>query len=145
MGWAMSKIEWTDVSWNPVRGCSRVSEGCRHCYAERQAMRFRGSGKPFENVVDEYGWTGKVELIEHKLEEPLHWRKPRRIFVNSMSDLFHEALSFDDISRVYGVMQQANWHTYQILTKRERRLYEFTAWLRWQPWALRSSLLFLSL
>lgn len=103
----MSSIEWTDRTWNPVRGCSRVSEGCRHCYAERMAARYSGPGLPFEgfarrgvvamSTTADAGkkytrWTGRVELIPEKLDEPLHWRKPARVFVNSMSDLFHEAL-----------------------------------------------------
>jgi protein gp37 len=105
----MSSIEWTDATWNPVRGCSRVSSGCKNCYAERIAVRFSGPGQPCEGFADvpagrrhsESGaatcgvrghWTGRVELIPEKLDEPLRWRKPRRVFVNSMSDLFHEAL-----------------------------------------------------
>src|SRR3990170_2369205 len=96
----MTKIEWTDSTWNPVRGCTRVSEGCRNCYAERIAARFSGPGQRYQGFArmtpsDGARWTGKVELIPDKLEEPLHWRKPRRIFVNSMSDLFHETLAAD--------------------------------------------------
>jgi protein gp37 len=122
-------IEWTDETWNPIRGCSRVSEECLHCYAEIQATKFGTSTGPFQGfaILTNSGprWTGQVELIEHKLEEPLRWRKPRRIFVNSMSDLFHEQLSEEDIAKVFAVMHRADWHTYQILTKRARRM----AWI----------------
>lgn len=121
-------IEWTDATWNPVRGCTRVSEGCRNCYAERQAarnlpgMRSPTTGESFATMT-EHGprWTGAVELIPEKLSEPLRWRKPRRIFVNSMSDLFHEALGVESIAQVFAVMLDANWHTFQVLTKRPER------------------------
>ena len=107
-----SKIEWTDATWNPVRGCSRVSEGCRNCYAERMEARTPyGSAAPSTDekfaILWQFSgprWTGKVELIESKLDEPLHWKKPRRIFVNSMSDLFHESLLDEAIDRVFAVM-----------------------------------------
>ena len=136
----MTSIEWTDCTWNPVRGCSRVSEGCRNCYAERTAARFSGGDigddsedrlhGAFEGFAimksDGPHWTGKVELIESKLEEPLHWKKPRRVFVNSMSDLFHESLPDDAIDRVVHVMAWASLHTYQILTKRHERLMEYS-------------------
>lgn len=126
-----TSIEWTDVTWNPVRGCSRVSEGCRHCYAERQAARFRGDDDPFHGFAysDKSGphWTGKVELIPSKLDEPLRWRKPRRVFVNSMSDLFHERLSDEAIAAVFGVMAACQQHTFQVLTKRPERMRE---WVR---------------
>lgn len=135
-----TNIEWTDVSWNPVRGCSRVSRGCEHCYAERQAARFAGlpsgSNAPFSGFVQIANghpqWTGKVELIESKLEEPLHWRKPRKVFVNSMSDLFHEALSFEQIAQVFSIMVRAPQHIYQILTKRAERMLEFSQWAKSQ-------------
>ena len=121
-----TSIEWCDVTWNPVRGCSRVSEGCRNCYAERQAARFAGPGKPFEGFVHivngHPAWTGKVELVEDHLEDPLHWRKPQRVFVNSMSDLFHENLSLDDVARIFAVMALCPQHTFQILTKRPERM-----------------------
>jgi protein gp37 len=130
-----SKIEWTEATWNPVRGCSRVSEGCRNCYAERVAGRFcgelSGSGRgtkfvsgPFTGFATKRGWTGKVELIEEKLDEPLHWKKPRTIFVNSMSDLFHEKLPDEAIWRVADVMRQARQHRYLVLTKRSKRMRE---------------------
>lgn len=135
-----SKIEWTDATWNPTRGCSRVSEGCRNCYAERQAARFTLRGRddggitmiepgPFAEFVTEVNghasWTGKVELIESMLDWPLRKKKPLRIFVNSMSDLFHEALPDDAIDRVFAVMGLSPWHTFQILTKRAERMAEY--------------------
>lgn len=120
-----SPIEWTDASWNPVRGCTRVSEGCRHCYAERVAYRFGGEGKPYEGLVrlgkQGPAWTGVVRLIEGALAEPLSWRKPQRIFVNSMSDLFHESLPDEAIDQVWAVMVLAPWHTFQVVTKRPER------------------------
>lgn len=130
-----TKIEWATDTWNPVRGCSRVSEGCRNCYAERMAARFSGPGQPFEVFAEPVGrtsrggsrWTGRVELIPEKLAEPLHWRKPRRVFVNSMSDLFHEALSDGHIIRVFSVMQRAAQHTFLVLTKRAARMPDVVA------------------
>lgn len=113
-----TKIEWTDATWNPIRGCSRVSSGCEHCYAERQASRFSGPGQPFEGLARDGRWTGRVELIPEKLSEPLRWRKPRRVFVNSMSDLFHEGLTFEDVAAIFGVMAASPTHTFQVLTKR---------------------------
>lgn len=125
-----SKIEWTDATWNPTRGCSRVSEGCRNCYAERQALRYSLTEKdPFFGFVGKVNghpaWTGKVELIESKLEEPLSWKNPRRIFVNSMSDLFHEALPDEAIDRVFAVMSLCPRHTFQVLTKRPDRMLKY--------------------
>lgn len=126
----MSKtsIEWTDATWNPVRGCSRVSEGCRNCYAEKIASRFSKTGDKFHGFAADGKWTGRVELIPEKLEEPLRWKKPRRVFVNSMSDLFHESLPFEDIERVFDVMTEAGTHTFQVLTKRPNRMVEFISW-----------------
>jgi protein gp37 len=113
---ANSKIEWTDATWNPVRGCSKVSPGCKHCYAETFAERFRGvAGHPFEFGFD-------LRLVPEKLGEPIRWGAPRKIFVNSMSDLFHEEVSDEFIESVCRVMLAANWHTYQILTKRADRM-----------------------
>src|SRR5437867_4384442 len=91
-------IEWTDASWNPIRGCSRVSEGCRHCYAEAVAARFSGEGQPYYGLArrrsnGEPHWTGMVRVVEEHMDDPLRWRRPRRVFVNSMSDLFHENVS----------------------------------------------------
>ncbi len=153
------KIEWTDQTWNPVRGCSRVSEGCRNCYAEAIAARFSGSrewgtkGGPLKRggTTDKNGvvrmdpffkfatmtaqgprWTGKVELIESKLLEPLHWRKPRRCFVNSMSDLFHENLPYPDILHVFQIMAKCPRHTFQILTKRPAKMRELLSLCWWR-------------
>lgn len=121
-------IEWTDATWNPVRGCSRVSEGCRNCYAERVAARFSGPGMPYEGLatIGKNGprWTGEVRFAGEHLADPLRWRKPRRIFVNSMSDLFHESLDPDQIAMVWAVMALAPRHTFQVLTKRAARARE---------------------
>jgi protein gp37 len=111
-----SAIEWTDATWNPVRGCTKISPGCKHCYAERFAERFRGvPGHPFEQGFD-------IRMVPEKLDQPLRWRSSRRIFVNSMSDLFHDRVPTEYISRVGGIMQAAEWHTFQVLTKRHERL-----------------------
>lgn len=111
-----SKIEWTDATWNPVRGCTKVSPGCKHCYAETFAERFRGvKGHPFEQGFD-------LRLVPGKLADPLRWSQPKTIFVNSMSDLFQEGVPQDYISRVTSVMRLARWHTYQVLTKRSGRM-----------------------
>ena len=111
-----SKIEWTDATWNPVRGCSKISPGCANCYAETFAERFRGvSDHPFEFGFD-------LRLVPGKISEPLRWRTPKMIFVNSMSDLFHEDVSDEYIKTVAQVMATANWHTYQVLTKRSERM-----------------------
>lgn len=120
-----SKIEWTDATWNPVRGCSRVSEGCRNCYAERIASRFSGPGQPFEWFAKDGKWTGEVFLEPEKLLVPLRWRKPRKIFVNSMSDLFHEELSDRAIAAVFGVMAACPHHIFQVLTKRPEAAARF--------------------
>jgi len=115
-----SNIAWTDASWNPVTGCSHVSEGCRNCYAETLSLRFGWSKKPWtaQNAAE------NVVLHPDRLEAPLHWRKPRRIFVNSMSDLFHEEVPQDFIASVFVVMERARHHTFQILTKRAERMRE---------------------
>jgi protein gp37 len=111
-----SAIEWTDATWNPVRGCTKISPGCKHCYAERFAERFRGvPDHPFEQGFD-------IRLVPEKLDQPLRWRAARRIFVNSMSDLFHDRVPTEYISRVGRVMKEAKWHTFQVLTKRHERL-----------------------
>jgi protein gp37 len=111
-----SKIEWTDATWNPVRGCDKISPGCTHCYASTFAERFRGvPGHPYEQGFD-------LRLVPEKLGEPLRWTKPKRVFVNSMSDLFHKDVPEDYIGKVVDVMRIANWHTYQILTKRSERM-----------------------
>src|SRR5260370_14978859 len=111
-----SKIEWTEATWNPVRGCLKISPGCKHCYAETFAERFRGvAGHPYER-----GFTPR--LVPEKLLEPLQWAAPKRVFVNSMSDLFQDAVPDEYITAVATVMLRANWHTYQVLTKRSERL-----------------------
>jgi protein gp37 len=113
-----STIEWTDATWNPVRGCTKISDGCKHCYAETFAERFRGvKGHPYEQGFD-------LRLIPEKLAEPLRWRNPKMIFVNSMSDLFHENVPDEYVVAVAEVMVAAKWHTYQVLTKRSDRLRE---------------------
>ncbi len=109
-------IEWTDATWNPVSGCTKISPGCDHCYAERIAERFRGTpNHPFSNGFD-------LTLRPHKLEEPLHWRRPRRVFVNSMSDLFHKEIPREFLDKVFDTMERANWHVFQVLTKRSSLL-----------------------
>lgn len=125
-------IEWTDATWNPIRGCSRVSEGCRNCYAESVANRFKGQGQPYEGLIARTGqWNGNITVVDHLLDQPLRWRKPRRIFVNSMSDLFHETVPDDVIHAVFSVMAQATQHTFQILTKRPERMRDvLTLWDR---------------
>jgi len=122
----ISTIEWTDATWNPVRGCSKISPGCKHCYAEAFAERFRGvPSHPYEA-----GFT--LRLVLEKIDEALRWRTPLRIFVNSMSDLFHDGVSEDYIAQVGRTMQRANWHTFQVLSKRHRRMRELlNGNLRW--------------
>src|SRR6266496_1720788 len=111
---ANTKIEWTDSTWSPVTGCTQISSGCDNCYAERITERFHGKGS-FENVV----------LHEDRIDQPLRWRKPRRVFVNSMSDLFHDDVPDEFIVRVFDVMQNASRHTFQVLTKRHARMRSF--------------------
>jgi protein gp37 len=107
-----TQIEWTDSTWNPVTGCTKVTAGCDFCYAERFSERFRGvKGHPFENGFN-------LTLRPERLEQPLRWREPRRIFVNSMSDLFHKDVPTTFIDAVFDTMEKASWHTYQVLTKR---------------------------
>jgi len=107
-----SQIEWTDATWNPVTGCTKVSRGCDHCYAERFAERFRGvPGHPFEHGFD-------LTLRPDRLAQPLAWKRPRMIFVNSMSDLFHKDVPRAFVDQVFDTMERANWHTFQLLTKR---------------------------
>lgn len=145
----ITSIEWTDRTWNPVRGCSRVSEGCRNCYAERQAARFAAPGigvlgeegkipserpaayhaGPFYGFVTKVNghaaWTGKVELVDRHLLDPMKWKTPQRVFVNSMSDMFHEALADGAIDRIFAVMSLCHQHAFQILTKRPKRMLEY--------------------
>tara|TARA_Y100000310_G_C20642762_1_gene794886 strand:+ start:219 stop:1424 length:1206 start_codon:yes stop_codon:yes gene_type:complete len=121
-----TKIEWTDATWNPIRGCSRVSEGCRNCYAETVANRFSGEGQPYEGLIARGGqWNGKITVVDHVMDQPLRWRRPRRVFVNSMSDLFHENVHDQVIDRVFAVMALAPNHTFQVLTKRPERMLDY--------------------
>jgi protein gp37 len=118
-----SAIEWTDATWNPVRGCIKVSPGCKHCYAETFAERFRGvPGHPYQQGFD-------LLVVPDKLFEPLRWSRSRRIFVNSMSDLFQDGVSADFVRKVFEVMATADWHIYQMLTKRAARMRELTSQL----------------
>jgi protein gp37 len=117
----LSKIEWTDATWNPVRGCTKISPGCAHCYAETFAERFRGvPGHPYEQGFD-------LRLVPDKILEPLRWPTPKMVFVNSMSDLFHEGVPAHYISAVAEVMKQSSWHIYQVLTKRSSRMCQLLA------------------
>lgn len=114
-----SSIEWTDATWNPVTGCTKITAGCDNCYAERFSERFRGTvGHPFEHGFD-------LLLRPERLNQPRYWRRPRMIFVNSMSDLFHKEVPFEFIDRVFDTMEEADWHTYQVLTKRSSRMRDF--------------------
>jgi len=122
-----SHIEWTDATWNPVTGCSKVSPGCKFCYAERLAHRLQAMGQ------SNYRNGFEVTLQPHMLEHPLRWRQPRRVFVNSMSDLFHADVPATYIQRVFDVMCRASWHQFQVLTKRSERLLELDPVLKWQP------------
>jgi protein gp37 len=116
-----SAIEWTDATWNPVTGCTKISAGCDNCYAERFSERFRGvRGPVFENGFD-------LSLRPERLLQPLEWKKPRMIFVNSMSDLFHKEIPKDHVHRVFNTMEQAHWHIYQVLTKRSSLMQRFLA------------------
>lgn len=124
-----SKIEWTDVTWNPVAGCTIATAGCTNCYAMRMAARLEAMGTPkYQGLTrksgERYVWTGKVIQDEKSLTAPLTWRKPRIVFVNSMSDLFHEAVDADFIAKVWAVMNSTPQHTYQVLTKRPERMRE---------------------
>lgn len=111
-----TKIEWTDATWNPVRGCTKISPGCKHCYAETFAERFRGvPAHPYEGGFD-------LRLVPEKLAEPLRWSTPRMVFVNSMSDLFHEDVPDEYVMAVAAVMERAPWHVFQVLTKRSERM-----------------------
>lgn len=120
-------IAWTEETWNPLRGCSRVSDGCRNCYAESIAARFCGAGQPYEGTInpETKRWNGTIKLVPEKLAEPLRWTRPRMVFVNSMSDLFHEDVPFEFIDKVFAVMALAKQHTFQVLTKRPERMREY--------------------
>jgi protein gp37 len=120
-----SSIEWTDATWNPVTGCSKISPGCKNCYAARMAKRLHAMGQP------RYRNGFKVTLQSDILTRPLSWREPRQIFVNSMSDLFHDDIPIEYIKQVFEIMSQAHWHTFQVLTKRSKRLAEICHELKW--------------
>lgn len=122
-----SSIEWTDATWNPVSGCTQVSPGCDHCYAKTFAERFAGvPGHPYEQGFALHLWPNRLDL-------PLHWKRPRRIFVNSMSDLFHKNIPDEYIHQVFDVMVRADWHIFQVLTKRSARLARLAPSLPWAP------------
>lgn len=120
-----SQIEWTEATWNPVTGCTKVSPGCKHCYAERMAERLQAMGQP--NYRDGF----KLALQPQMLELPLRWKKPQTVFVNSMSDLFHADVPVDYVLRVFDVMRRAHWHRFQVLTKRAERLAMLSGQIDW--------------
>lgn len=122
-----SLIEWTDATWNPVTGCSKISPGCKHCYAEKMANRLKAMGQA------NYRNGFELTLQPQMLELPLHWKTPKRIFVNSMSDLFHVDVPLSYIKQVFDVMRRAHWHLFQVLTKRAERIEELSAKLKWEP------------
>ena len=124
---ASSRIEWTETTWNPVTGCTKISHGCKHCYAERMSRRLQAMG------VAKYRDGFSVAVHPSVLRDPLRWRKPRLVFVNSMSDLFHQAVSTAFIEAVFEVMNQASHHTFQVLTKRPARVSELNSRLQWTP------------
>jgi protein gp37 len=122
-----SPIEWTDATWNPVTGCDKISPGCKHCYAERMAKRLKAARNPnYQNGFE-------LTLQPQMLIRPLEWKKPKSIFVNSMSDLFHVDVPLEYIQQVFDVMNQADWHQYQVLTKRADRVHELSKHLKWAP------------
>jgi protein gp37 len=122
-----SSIEWTDATWNPVTGCDKISPGCKHCYAERMANRLKAARNPnYKNGFE-------LTLQPQMLTRPLEWRKPKNIFVNSMSDLFHDDVPLEYIQQVFDVMNEANWHQYQVLTKRAERVHKLSPHLKWAP------------
>lgn len=124
---AKSTIEWTESTWNPITGCSHKSSGCLHCYAERLSFRLKAMGQPnYQNGFE-------VSFHKNVLETPLHWKKPQMIFVNSMSDTFHEKVTTQQIKDIFSIMNQASWHTFQILTKRAERLSEIVPLVSWTP------------
>ncbi|MBI3448655.1 MAG: phage Gp37/Gp68 family protein [Acidobacteria bacterium] len=124
---AQSSIEWTESTWNPLTGCDKISPGCKFCYAERMAKRLQAMGQP------RYAKGFELTLHEDSLEAPLTWKKPQKIFVNSMSDMFHEAVPVAFIQRTFDVMRRASWHHFQVLTKRSDRLLELAPTLAWPP------------
>lgn len=120
-----SRIEWTESTWNPLTGCTKISPGCKYCYAERMAKRLQAMNQP--NYVNGF----KLTMHEHVLEKPLEWKTPQVIFVNSMSDLFHKDVPLEFIQRVFDTMKRAHWHQFQVLTKRSDRLAELSPYLEW--------------
>lgn len=120
-----SSIEWTESTWNPLTGCTKISPGCKNCYAERMARRLKAMGQ------EKYRNGFELTLHPESLGEPLRWKKPQMIFVNSMSDLFHQDVPLNFIQRVFSVMRQAHWHTFQVLTKRAERLLELDPYIEW--------------
>src|SRR5207248_6729879 len=122
-----SGIEWTEATWNPVTGCSKVSPGCAHCYAETLSRRFGRTTKPWTPA----NASANVVMHADRIEQPMRWRRPRMIFVNSMSDLFHELVPMDFVQRVFDVMASTERHTFQVLTKRPARALELTGSLDW--------------
>lgn len=122
-----SSIEWTEATWNPLTGCTKISPGCKHCYAERLAKRLQAMGNP--NYADGF----KLALHEHALEIPLRWKRPTTIFVNSMSDLFQNGVPLEFVQRIFSVMRRAHWHRFQVLTKRAERLAAMAPSLDWAP------------
>ncbi|MGH9426051.1 MAG: DUF5131 family protein, partial [Terriglobia bacterium] len=122
-----SSIEWTDATWNPLTGCTKISPGCKNCYAERMALRLQAMGQP------NYATGFALALHEHMVDVPLRWKKPRRIFVNSMSDLFQTGVPVDFIKKVFAVMSAAGQHQFQVLTKRSERLRTLNKVLEWMP------------
>lgn len=136
----VSKIEWTEATWNPVGGCDKISQGCKNCYAIRHVRRMAGNPNPgmkrtyaglTESIQGSLNWTGVVRIFPERLNLPLSWRKPRRVFVNSLSDLFHDAVPDEDILKVFEVMACASRHTFQVLTKRSTRLRQLSSQLPW--------------
>ncbi len=121
----LSSIEWTDATWNPVTGCTKISPGCKHCYAERMAKRLASMGQP------RYTNGFQLTLQPDVVDQPLSWKKPRRVFVNSMSDLFHDEVPLSYLREVFQVMAAAHWHVFQVLTKRSERLVKFAGKLIW--------------
>ena len=120
-----SRIEWTESTWNPLTGCTKISPGCKYCYAERMAKRLQAMNQP--NYVNGF----KLTMHEHVLEKPLEWKTPQVIFVNSMSDLFHKDVPLEFIQRVFDTMKRAHWNQFQVLTKRSERLAELSPYLEW--------------
>ena len=131
----VTKIQWSDATWNPIRGCSRVSEGCRNCYAEYISARFSKQGEAYAGlaIMTSQGprWTNEIRLVHDMIDKPLTWKKPRLIFVNSMSDMFHEDVPEDFIQQIFEVMRMAYWHEFQILTKRSQRLLDMNDRIDW--------------